>query len=272
MLIPSETCTVFRGKLHTELGGFVDGFHPERLAIDKKRIAVMQEAVQDRGGHDIISEDLAPLLEGLVRCNDDGALLVALGDELEEELGCLASEREIAEFIDDEEVGTAQLIEESRQAARDLGSRQLGGELLGGVEQHPFACLGRLQTQGDRQVGLAHTGCADQEDVLGSRKKLQCCQFADQFLIDLGLKAEVKFFQALDLRESCQLDAPVDGPFDLGEHLLLQEPQEVVLVTQLGLGGVLRLLKIDLPHAVQRERFEVGVDLIGIHGCLWSRL
>ncbi len=66
VLIPSEYCPEFRGKLPTGLVRFYDIFHAEAFAIDKERIAVMQQAVEDSGRDDIVVEDFSPLLEGLV--------------------------------------------------------------------------------------------------------------------------------------------------------------------------------------------------------------
>ncbi len=82
MLIPSESCPDFRGKLPTRLVGFCDVLHAEALAIDKERIAVMQQSVEDGSSDDIIGEDLAPLFERLVGGDDDGTFFITFGDEL----------------------------------------------------------------------------------------------------------------------------------------------------------------------------------------------
>ena len=40
--------------------------HPIAVAADVDDVAVVKEAVDEGGGHDVITEDLAPLLEALV--------------------------------------------------------------------------------------------------------------------------------------------------------------------------------------------------------------
>lgn len=46
----------------------------------------MKETVEDGGSYDVVSsEDLAPLLKGLVGCDDGGPSLVAVVDQLKEE-------------------------------------------------------------------------------------------------------------------------------------------------------------------------------------------
>ena len=152
----------------------------------------MQEPVENGGRHDVVSEDLAPLFEGLIGRDDDRTLFVALGDELEEELGGLLGEREIAKLIDDQEVGSAKLVEEDAESAGDIGGSQLGGDLLCSEEQDAFTSMGGLDAERDRQVRFADTRSTDEQDVLGGSEELQRGQFADQLLVDLRLKAEVE--------------------------------------------------------------------------------
>ena len=41
--------------------------HPVAVAPDVNDVTVVQEPVDQRGSHDLVAEDLAPLLEALVR-------------------------------------------------------------------------------------------------------------------------------------------------------------------------------------------------------------
>ena len=71
-------------------------------------------------------------------------------------------------------------------------------------------------------------------------------------LIDLRLIEEVKFLEAFELREGGKLEFPVDRAIDLEEDLLFQEAEQIVLIRELGVGGVLSLLLVDLVYAVKR--------------------
>ena len=51
-----------------------------------------------------VGKDLGPLREGQVGGHDDGSLLGPLGDHLEEQLGSDFGKRDVAEFIDDDQV------------------------------------------------------------------------------------------------------------------------------------------------------------------------
>jgi hypothetical protein len=60
---------------------------------------VVDEAVDHGGGYDVVAEGLAPAAEGQVRGDDDGALFVAAGDELEEQVRRVGVERDVADLV-----------------------------------------------------------------------------------------------------------------------------------------------------------------------------
>ncbi len=59
----------------------------------------MNEAIENGCCKDRISEHLAPLFEGLVGCDDDGAALVAFGDDAEDVIGDDLVKRSEAKFV-----------------------------------------------------------------------------------------------------------------------------------------------------------------------------
>ena len=60
---------------------------PIAVASDVDDVTVMHEAIDEGRGHDIIAEDLAPLLEAFVAREDRGRVFVPPRHELEEEHG-----------------------------------------------------------------------------------------------------------------------------------------------------------------------------------------
>ena len=60
---------------------------------------VVDEAVDHRGGDDLVAEDLAPAAEGQVGGDHDRALFVAGGDELEEQVRRVVIEGDVADFV-----------------------------------------------------------------------------------------------------------------------------------------------------------------------------
>jgi hypothetical protein len=61
---------------------------------------MMQEPVEDCGSEDaVVVEDLRPVFERAVGGDDDGAPLIALGDDLKEEIGPVFVDGQISQFV-----------------------------------------------------------------------------------------------------------------------------------------------------------------------------
>ncbi len=74
------------------------------IAFDKDGLSVVEKTVQQGGGHGgVTSEDTGPVFEGDVGSDDDGAMLVAFGDNLEQELGTSLVEGEVSQLINNQE-------------------------------------------------------------------------------------------------------------------------------------------------------------------------
>ena len=63
----------------------------------------MHETVDHGGGDHGVSEHFAPTTERLVGGHDDTGPLVARRDQLEEEIGCLGIEGDVADLVDDDQ-------------------------------------------------------------------------------------------------------------------------------------------------------------------------
>ena len=69
--------------------------HAIAVAADRHEVAVVDEAIDERGGHDVIAKDVAPLLEALVGRQHRRRVLVAPRHELKEEHRAGAADGEI---------------------------------------------------------------------------------------------------------------------------------------------------------------------------------
>ena len=94
-------------------------------------------------------------------------LEVALGDDLEQGGGGFGGQREVAEFVDDEQGGSGEEAHGGGPASFDGGAVAAGGEVGGGGEVGAVAGLRRLAGEADGEVGLADAGRADQQHVGG---------------------------------------------------------------------------------------------------------
>src|SRR5687768_13119709 len=81
-------------------------FLPEavRVTFNIDHMTVMEQPVQNRAGHNRIPEDLSPLTKALIGRQDDGPPLIAARDELEEQMGAVPIDGDIANLIDNEEL------------------------------------------------------------------------------------------------------------------------------------------------------------------------
>ena len=78
------------------------------VAPDVDDVAVMENSIDQSGGHDFVTEDLAPFLEALVGGEHGRSMFVAPTHELEEEHRAGSSDREVPDFIDDQERGMSE--------------------------------------------------------------------------------------------------------------------------------------------------------------------
>ena len=134
--------------------------HPVAAAADVDDMAVMQQAIDERSGHDLVAQDLAPLLEAFIGGQHSGCALIAPVDELEEEHGAGLADRQVADLVDDQERRIGEDLEAASQLAGGLGFFERGDEVGQSAVVDPAPALGRRDRQTDREVRLADAGRA----------------------------------------------------------------------------------------------------------------
>ena len=141
--------------------------------------------------------------EGQVRGQDHRALLVALGDDLEEQVGLLAAERQVADLVDDQELvdvdgAVHRLLQPALALRRLQGEDQIG---RGGEAHLPAALRGEVAER-DRQVRLADAAGPEQHDVLGALDEGEAGELLDLRARRAGGEGEVEAVERLDRREA----------------------------------------------------------------------
>ena len=81
----------------------VSVFESVGVAFEGDDVGVVHEPVDHGGGDHVVTEHLAPATEGLVAGDDQRGSLVAGGDELEEQVGGLGFEGDVADLVDDQQ-------------------------------------------------------------------------------------------------------------------------------------------------------------------------
>jgi hypothetical protein len=78
-------------------------FHPITGALDEHRLGVMQQPIKHRSRNGAIPiEDGRPLLEGFVGGQNDRAPLVALANDLEEQVGAALVDGQVTDLVQNE--------------------------------------------------------------------------------------------------------------------------------------------------------------------------
>ena len=174
--------------------------HPEAVAADVDDVAVVQEPVDKRSGHDLIAEDLPPLLKALVGREYGGCALVAAIDELEEEHGSGLADRQVTDLVDDQERGIGQRLEPMCEPPCGLCFFQRCDEVGQGAVVDTPAALRGLDGETDREMRLPDTGRTEKDDVFLSLEEAELVERIDLLALDRGLEAEIEVLQRFDAR------------------------------------------------------------------------
>jgi hypothetical protein len=152
-------------------------------------MTVMCQSIQQRRRELRVPEHRRLLREREVRRDDHAGALVELREQMEQQRPTGLAERQVAQLIEDHQIGVHQAVGKSALSAGRLLLLQRVDQFHGGEEAHPLAVLGDcLDAQRGRQVRLAGARTADEHDVGGRVDKLASSQLVDDRLVDLRLR------------------------------------------------------------------------------------
>ena len=116
------------------------------------------EPIEHGGGHLGVAEDLRPIGESEVRGDDDGGIFVELADQVEQQLRAGLAERQIAEFVDHDEIVAQQSLNDASAFSRRLFLFELIDEIDEVEEAASRPLADDRRGDGDRQMGFACAG------------------------------------------------------------------------------------------------------------------
>ena len=115
-------------------------FHAIAFAGDGDNFGVMEEPIENGGSEGgIVIEDTGPLFERLVCGENNGAMFIALADDLKEEVGAGLIDGEVAEFINDQETWREELFKLRFEAVGGLSGGESVDDIDGDGKEHGFA-------------------------------------------------------------------------------------------------------------------------------------
>ena len=126
------------------------------------------EPVQQSPGQTFRAEYLGPFVERQVGGHQSGAALVTLAEHLEQQFGAGFTERNKAEFVDDQKVILCQLLLQAQQAFFIPGLHQFMNQGSGREEADGEPLLAGRQTETEGDMGLAGAAVAERDDVLAT--------------------------------------------------------------------------------------------------------
>ena len=147
-------------------------------------VAVVGQAIEQRGRHLGVAEHAGPFTECQVGGDDDGGSLVEPADEVEQELTAGLSERQVAKFVEDDEVHTRQMVGEPTLSAIAGLDLEPVDEVNHVIEATTGAGTDAASGNGDGKMCLAGAGPADQHGIALLGDEASAGKVVDERLVD----------------------------------------------------------------------------------------
>ena len=186
-------------------------FHPIAFTGDGDNFGVMEEPIEHGGSEGgIVVEDAGPLFEGLVGRENNGTMFIALADDLEEQVGTGLIDRQVTEFINDQEAWREELFEFRFKAVSGLSGGVCVDDVNGCGKEHGLALEAGSMGQGDGEVGFTQTDPAEKNNVGVILYKVEAEKVLHGGSIEFGRPAPIELCKSLNDRETSGAQAPFD--------------------------------------------------------------
>jgi len=163
----------------------------------------MREAIEERGRELLVAgKDRDPFGEAEIGGDHGGASLVAIGEQIKEELAAGALEGDEAQLVDDEHVDAEQPLLQARELPRVAGFEELTHQVGRAREEHAAFLFRRFHAERDGEMRLAGADRPREDQILGRRDPLPARQRMDLCRVDAVGGSEVEGVERLYLRES----------------------------------------------------------------------
>lgn len=137
-------------------------------------------------------------------------------------------EGEIAHFVEDQQLRTAECLHPLREAVRTSVACHLFQQVSHRREIDRQAASDRRHAQADGEMGLADAGWTEKEHVLSMGDEAQARQIAQLAFIDRRLKSEVKLVERLEERQVRPAQLALDLALEAGRDLDLSQLVEIL--------------------------------------------
>ncbi len=161
------------------------------FALDADEEALVDEAIGDGASSSLVVEELAPVFEGEVGGDDGGGALVALVEDLVEQVGAARVEGEVAELVDQEQVVAGPGSEAPGERVFGLAGDEVVDEICGYDEADAVAAEAGELAEGVGEMGLADAARADEDAVGLLGEEVEGSKGDAEILVDVLGEVEV---------------------------------------------------------------------------------
>jgi hypothetical protein len=237
---------------------------PDRGPIEPEVSTAFEYAVDDRVGEIVVVQDVSPALGVLVGGEHHRASAnVSIIDHVVEDVGRVGAVGEVADLVDDEHVRP----HVGRECLAHLAIAACGGEVLDqlgcGREERVEAILHRAVRDRDREVGLAATGLALEDDRAALGDEVGREERADRREAQRRLVAEVELLDRAQERERGGAHGAAEARAAAVRDLLGEERVEKLLVRPLFLLGALHEVTPSATRVGEMQSLEQRVEVGG---------
>ena len=197
---------------------------PVAVPTDGKDVAVVEQAIEDRGRHDRVAEYRSPFADRPVGGHKHGAALVASADQLEEQMRGIGLERQVAQLVDDQQFRLAVVRQAFLQPAVGVRLGELRHQGRRRREQHRITGDDRLASDRHGEMRLADPWRPEQQDRLSIGNEPSARDLPNLRFVDRGLGAKVETREVTHEGETREAEAHVNaalvasGDFALAEQ------------------------------------------------------
>ena len=223
-------------------------------------MTAMREPIEQRCGHPFALEHLRPFGEREVAGDQRAASFVPVGEQLEQQLGPHTVERDVAQFVADQQVEFVELSQQFVELVRLLRSLQLGHQVRRRVELHALSHATCRETKRDRQMCLPGSGLADEAGIEVLVDPLATREFKHLLLRHVRDRREVVRVEIFVQRECRAADPGLQRVRTPCRDFQLGQPQQVLLVVLVA-GGCFagQLFKLRTDRG-QPQQLEIGLE------------
>jgi len=230
---------------------------------------MVEQAVKEGAGQSaVVIEKEGPFFEGAVGGEDEGTTFVTVAEDLEEEVGAVVVDGEIAEFVKTEKIGGGVFFQGGGETLGTMSGGQGVDDLDGGGEEDGIAFLTSVMAQGGGEMGFAEADTAEEDDVGVGLDKVEAKEGEDELAVDFLRMFPAVLFEGFEDGKAGVFKAVFEAFLEVVSDFVGEEGVEEVVIGEVlfeSVGEEVGMVFLEMVEAEIMEAFFAG-DRDGFHG------